>query len=61
MANLTGKPLVDGTFRYYRTVNRPSARITSSTDTSNNPLTRIVGLDGSTTYPKKMNDDKARA
>jgi hypothetical protein len=24
MANLQGRPLVDGTYRYYRTVNRPS-------------------------------------
>ena len=61
MANLIGKPLVDGTFRYYRTVKRPSARITTSTDTSNNPLTRIVGFDGSTNYPKKKNSDKSRA
>ena len=61
MANLLGRPLVDGTYRYYRTVNRPSPRITTSTDTSNNPLTRIFGLDGSTTYPKIKTDDKARA
>jgi hypothetical protein len=60
MANLIGKPLVDGTFRYYRTVKRPSARITTSTDTSNNPLTRIVGFDGSTNYPKKKDSDKSR-
>ena len=39
MANLIGMPLVDGTFCYYRTVNRPSACITTLTDTSSNPLT----------------------
>jgi hypothetical protein len=61
MANLLGRPLVDDTYRYYRTVNRPSPRITTSTDTSNNPLARIFGLDGSTTYPKIKTDDKARA
>jgi hypothetical protein len=45
----------------YCTIDCPSRRIITSTDTSNNPLTWIVGIDGSTTNPKVNSADKARA
>ena len=43
MANLIRRPVTDGRFKYYQKSNRPSQRITNSTNVDNRALTRIIG------------------
>ena len=47
LANLIGRLLADGRFKYYGKSNGPGQMITSSTDMTNRPLTCIIGEDGS--------------
>lgn len=60
MANLIGRPLTDGRFKYYRKSNRPSQRVTASTNMDGRALTRIIGEDGSWNYAKNNPDEKTR-
>ena len=58
MANLIGRPLTDGRFRYYRKSNHPSHRITASTNVDNRALTCNIGEDGSWNYAKNNPDER---
>ena len=60
MANLIGRPLTDGRFKYYRKSNRPSHRLTASMNMDGRALTRIIGEDGSWNYAKNNPDEKTR-
>ena len=52
MANLIGRPLTDGQFRY-RAGCQPSTRATTSLETNAKPSVQITGPDGSIHYPKE--------
>jgi hypothetical protein len=58
LANLIGRPLTDGRFKYYWKSNLPSQRITNSTNVDNRALTHIIGTDGSWNYAKSNPDEK---
>ena len=58
MANLIGRPLTDGRFKFYWKSNCPSKRITNSTNVNDMALTCIIGPDGSWNYAKSNPDEK---
>ena len=58
MANLIGRPLTDGRFKYYWKSNCPSHRITALTNGDDRALICIIGEDGSRKYTKNNPDEK---
>jgi hypothetical protein len=61
MANLIGKPHIDGRFKYYCDKVQPSQRITCTTDLDNKPITCITAFDDTLTDGRKKPDEMARA